>query len=207
MGELVFQLKNWRDKTAVGKIVDRLLEEYGRLQETIDAIIPIPSTNMDRRLQPAYEIAGELGVRVGVPVIEDEIKKQAGWAQLKNVDNPAMRKELLEQYMALTGRHDLTGKITLLIDDCTRLAWAEVVPDITGLTVMFTSLRIINLLNSRCQIQFEEMLSDNGAEFASKKNLDGHPFERMLRELGIRHRYTRPYRLQTNGKVERFGER
>ncbi|UWU90479.1 integrase core domain-containing protein [Bradyrhizobium sp. CB1015] len=31
-----------------------------------------------------------------------------------------------------------------------------------------------------------------------------HPFEAMLLELGIKHRYTRPYRPQTNGKVERF---
>jgi len=27
---------------------------------------------------------------------------------------------------------------------------------------------------------------------------------RMLTELGIKHRYTKPYRPQTNGKVERF---
>jgi transposase InsO family protein len=26
----------------------------------------------------------------------------------------------------------------------------------------------------------------------------------MLLELGIKHRYTRPYRPQTNGKIERF---
>ena len=32
----------------------------------------------------------------------------------------------------------------------------------------------------------------------------GHPMERMLLELGTVHRYTRPCRPQTNGKVERF---
>ena len=31
----------------------------------------------------------------------------------------------------------------------------------------------------------------------------GYP-ERLLGELGIKHRYTRPYRPRTNGKVERF---
>jgi len=30
------------------------------------------------------------------------------------------------------------------------------------------------------------------------------PFERMLLEMGIKHRYTRSYKPQTNGKVERF---
>jgi hypothetical protein len=49
-----------------------------------------------------------------------------------------------------------------------------------------------------------EILSDNGAEFASRNNLEEHPFEAMLLELGIKHRYTRPYRPQTNGKIERF---
>ena len=39
---------------------------------------------------------------------------------------------------------------------------------------------------------------------ASKTNKTHHPMERMLQELGIKHRYTRPYRPQTNGKIERF---
>ena len=100
--------------------------------------------------------------------------------------------------------HHLSQDLVCLLDEHTRLAWTAVMSDIKSLTVMFTTLGMINLLNSRYQVRFEELLSDNGAEFASKKNLDGHPFERMLQELGIRHRYTRPYRPQTNGKVERF---
>ncbi len=50
------------------------------------------------------------------------------------------------------------------------------------------------------------MLTDNGPEFGKKesnKKME-HPFERMLIEMGIKHRYIRPYRPQTNGKVERF---
>ncbi len=36
------------------------------------------------------------------------------------------------------------------------------------------------------------------------KKKDNHHFERMLVELEVKHRYTRPYRPQTNGKVEIF---
>ena len=38
------------------------------------------------------------------------------------------------------------------------------------------------------------MLTDNGAEVASRRNAAGQPLERLLEELGIKHRYTRPYR-------------
>ena len=53
-------------------------------------------------------------------------------------------------------------------------------------------------------VKFEAVLTDNGPEVASPTRKEQHPFERMLLELGIKHRYTRPYRPQTNGKVERF---
>ena len=38
----------------------------------------------------------------------------------------------------------------------------------------------------------------------SKRNAAGHPMERLLGELGIKHRCTRPYRRRTNGKAEWF---
>lgn len=94
--------------------------------------------------------------------------------------------------------------LVCIIDSCTRIAWAEVVKDIKSLSVMFASLKSLNLINSEYKIQFSEVLTDNGSEFKGGKDKEHHPFERMLMELGIKHRYTRPYRPQTNGKAERF---
>lgn len=123
------------------------------------------------------------------------IKAKAG--QLGHIDCHYLSKDLL---LSTSKRY----YVVAMVDSCTRLAWAEIVPDIKSLTVMFAGIKCINSLKTLYNIQFEEILSDNGAEFSSKKNLQGHPFERMLVELGIKHRYTRPYRPQTNGKIERF---
>lgn len=99
-----------------------------------------------------------------------------------------------------------TYYIVSLVDDATRLAWSEVVTDIKSITVMFSVLRSINMLYNQYHFTIEEVLTDNGPEFGSKssKNKYTHPFERLLLEFNIKHRYTRPYRPQTNGKIERF---
>ena len=50
-------------------------------------------------------------------------------------------------------------------------------------------------------------MTDNGAEFGSSKfakNKHTHPFELLLTEMQMLHKYTQPYRSQTNGKIERF---
>jgi|SRR5579872_345167 len=93
-----------------------------------------------------------------------------------------------------------------LLDDYSRLAWAEVNEDITALTTMFSAMRCISALRNQYGIEFEEIIADNGPEFGTAQSLQkqNHPFERMLVEVGIKRRYTRPYRPQTNGKVERF---
>ena len=96
--------------------------------------------------------------------------------------------------------------LVCVIDDYSRLAWAEVTEDITSLTVMFAALKCMNMLHDEYKIKFEEVITDNGPEFGPKqsKQKQGHPFERMLTELDITHRYCKPYRPQTNGKAERF---
>ena len=91
-----------------------------------------------------------------------------------------------------------------LIDSVSCLAWAEVVASKTALPVIFKALKIINTLNVSFGLQFEAIMTDNGAEFVARTKPEEHPFEVMLLELGIKHRYIRPYKPQTNGKIERF---
>jgi len=71
---------------------------------------------------------------------------------------------------------------------------------------MFAALRCMRMIREKFGIQFEEIIADNGPEFgpATSQNKSNHPFERMLIETGIKRRYIKPYRPQTNGKVERF---
>jgi len=126
------------------------------------------------------------------------IKERAG--ELGHIDCHYLSTDLLKDS---TKRYYLVA----VVDDCTRLAWCEVVEDITSLTTMFSVLRSFNMLQNRYKIQFEEVMTDNGPEFGGGTNMQNeqtNPFRRMLLELGVKHRYTKPYRPQTNGKVERF---
>lgn len=125
------------------------------------------------------------------------ISKKAG--ELGHIDTHHLSKSLI-----LNQHRDLY--LVCEVDGCSRVAWAEVVEDIKSLTVMFSVLRCFNMIADQYDIRFESVITDNGSEFGKKvsKNKEEHAFERMLMELGVKHRYTRPYRPQTNGKVERF---
>jgi len=94
-----------------------------------------------------------------------------------------------------------------IIDDASRLMWATVVPDLTSMRVSFGAMRCMNALQERYGIKFEKMMSDNGGEFGSGKkanNKNTNPFKIMLEELGIEQVHIKPYRPQTNGKIERI---
>jgi hypothetical protein len=94
-----------------------------------------------------------------------------------------------------------------VIDGFSRLAHVEVIDKKGSLDVMFAALKSFNMLRLAYGVEPQAVLSDNGAEFGSgrfAKNKDTHPFERLLSEMGIKHRYTKPYTPKTNGKIERF---
>ena len=97
------------------------------------------------------------------------------------------------------------GYLAGLLDDCTRLAYSEWLNDIKAETVGMFILRALSWFKSTYGIEFESILSDNGMEFtAHNRSKSGHFVELVLESIGVKHRYTRPYRPQTNGKIEAF---
>jgi len=83
------------------------------------------------------------------------------------------------------------------VDDRSRLAYAEILADEKKETASAFMTRALGFFAER-GIVVERVLTDNGACYRSR------PFARVLDEAGVGHRRTRPYRPQTNGKVERF---
>lgn len=148
-----------------------------------------------------YNIIKRQGLNRLKPKMQEEkrkiIKEKAG--ELGHIDTHYLNKGIITN-------DNKRYYLVCIIDSCTRVAWAEVVEDIKSLTVMFAILKSLNMLAQQYKIKFAEVLTDNGPEFGTKesKSKMNHPFERMLIEMGIKHRYIRPYRPQTNGKVERF---
>jgi transposase InsO family protein len=87
--------------------------------------------------------------------------------------------------------------VHVLIDDHSRLAYVEVLPDERGATAAGFLKRAVAWFNSR-GIQVERVMSDNGSCYRSRAHAIA------CRDLGLRHIFTRPYRPRTNGKAERF---
>ena len=87
--------------------------------------------------------------------------------------------------------------VHIAIDDATRLAYAEVLPDEKATTAIAFLRRAIAFYR-RHGITVEQLITDNGSPYVSLAHAAA------CRMLGIRHLRTRPYRPQTNGKVERF---
>jgi transposase InsO family protein len=83
------------------------------------------------------------------------------------------------------------------IDDCSRFAYVELLPDEKRYTSTRFLLRALRALRER-GITVQRVLTDNGVAYRSRA------FRKACRWLGITAKRTRPYRPQTNGKAERM---
>lgn len=83
------------------------------------------------------------------------------------------------------------------IDDHARIAFTELYPDESQESAC-RFLRNAHAYFSSLKARPQALLTDNGSAFRSRQ------FKAACETLGIKHRFTRPYRPQTNGKAERF---
>jgi transposase InsO family protein len=90
-----------------------------------------------------------------------------------------------------------TAFVHTVIDDHSRVAYAEIHDDEKAITAIGVLRRAVSWFAAR-GIVVERVLSDNGSAYKS------HAWRNTCNELGIKVKKTRPYRPQTNGKIERF---
>jgi transposase InsO family protein len=90
-----------------------------------------------------------------------------------------------------------TGYVHSVLDDHSRVVYAEIHDDERKETAA-NVLRHAAAWFADRGVTISEVLSDNGPCYKS------HHWRETCIELGIQHRRTRPYRPQTNGKIERF---
>ncbi|MFC3299220.1 Integrase core domain [Arthrobacter agilis] len=90
-----------------------------------------------------------------------------------------------------------TAFVHTVIDDHSRVAYAEIHADETAATAIGVLQRAVSWFAAR-GITVQRVLSDNGSAYKSRL------WRETCASLGIKAKKTRPYRPQTNGKIERF---
>jgi len=88
-------------------------------------------------------------------------------------------------------------RVHVCVDDATRLAYVEVLPDEKAATAIAFLRRALAFYRSH-GITVEGLMTDNGSAYRSAAHAVA------CRAMGIKHIRTQPYRPQTNGKAERF---
>ena len=83
------------------------------------------------------------------------------------------------------------------VDDASRLAYSEILPDERKATAIAFLERSLAWFAGH-GVTIERVMTDNGSAYRS------HDFRNACTSAGLRHLRTRPYTPRTNGKAERF---
>jgi transposase InsO family protein len=212
-------VRKWVARMATdGSVVDR----SSRPQSSPRAIAPATALRIkvlrQRHRRFCHQIAAEVGVSRSTVA---RIVGRCGWSRLRLVDPaPIVRYErrdggeLVHLDIKKLGRivrpgHRISGDrrdtvpgagwefAHVAIDDATRWATGEVLPDERGGTASGFLRRTVRRL-AGLGVRVRAIMTDNGSCYRSRR------FRAACRRLGIRHLFTRPYTPRTNGKAERF---
>lgn len=156
--------------------------------------------NIDISSSGIYRLLVKLKLNKLNPKIKEEVRRiiKVSCGELGHIDIHYVAKDTVKEL----GNKKLY--ILGIIDSYSRVCWLDVITNIKALNVSMSMLDMLTLMRSRYGIEFKEMMSDNGSEFASRNNKENHPVERLMSLLEIKHRYTKPATPKTNGKIERF---
>ena len=183
-----------------------------------------PWIDMMERLRREYRLSAEeiaTKLQCARSTVAGWLKRR-GLGRLKQLDEPApVRRyqrqrpgELLHLDIKKLARfsqvgHRITGNrrggsegvgydfFHVAIDDATRLAYVEVLPDERRTSTTGFLVRALRWFRER-GVRVERVMTDNGCGYVARL------FCKALRMLAIRHIRTRPYTPKTNGKAERF---
>ncbi|WP_110207458.1 IS481 family transposase [Nocardioides daejeonensis] len=123
-----------------------------------------------------------------------------GWRFVGRVQGERNREATATRLQSRNHRYEPrlgTAFVHTVIDDHSRVAYAEICTDEKAATAIGVLRRAVTWFADR-GVRVERVLSDNGSAYKS------HAWRDACKELEITAKKTRPYRPQTNGKIERF---
>lgn len=169
----------------------RIAAELGMAVSTVGAVLRRLGLHRLSRLEPS-EPPNRYERRRPGELLHVDIKK------LGRFDRPGHR----VTGRAVPGAHSGAGRhgwecVHVAIDDYSRVAYVEVLPDQRTPTCIGFLDRALAWF-AQHQVRVERVMSDNGSAYVSRA------FAGACARHGIRHLRTRPYRPRTNGKAERF---
>src|ERR1019366_8148945 len=155
-----------------------------------------------RQHRPAYQIAQSTGLS---PATVSRILRRARlsrWRDLLHLDIKGMTRF---QQVVWRGdgrrrgqqKHPGWEALHVAVDDHSRMAFTRILPDQKAHTTIAFLRDAVDFF-ARHGITVRALLTDNGSCYRS------HHFRQACFEMGVKHRRTRPYSPQTNGKAERF---
>jgi transposase InsO family protein len=205
-------------QTGIDGLLDRSSRPHrspSRLSETLaERVVELRRTHM-----PGYEIARRTGAS---PASVSRILRRARLSRWRDLNPPppiqryehAAPGDLVHldikgmtrfSEVSLRGDGRLRGKqkhpgflaLHVAVDDHSRMAFTQILPDQKADTTIAFLHATVDFF-ARYGIGVRALLTDNGSSYRS------HRFRHACQLLEIKHRRTRPYSPQTNGKAERF---
>jgi transposase InsO family protein len=210
--------RKWADRAARGELGDRSCRPQ-RSPRAISAAVMVEIQRLRQLEWTGVQIAEVVGVSRATVA---RTLQQVGLARLEALQaRPVIQRyewprpgQLLHLDIKKLGRighlgHRITGDrrgqargigwefVHVCVDDCSRVTYAEVLPDEKGVTVAAFLRRAVAWFRGR-GVRVRRVLTDNGTGYRSRV------FAAACRARRLIHRRTRPYTPRTNGKAERF---